>query len=226
MLATSQWDSTSAPYVKTYKPHWIGAITLDPFDSDHAIFIAGYGLWATSHVSAIDGGGSTPWHFDCDGLEETVVTALASPPEGAHLLSAMGDYAGFRHDDLTQSPAAGTHQPAYGSQSQHRFCRTTSAQARPHSFRSRLWRPSLDGGTTWKDFPSTPPTAKSNGPGTIALSADGLRLVWLPKGSAPYFSSDDGLTWTQSRTDFRSMSDYRTSYPGRGPRESGEILSL
>jgi xyloglucan-specific exo-beta-1,4-glucanase len=68
---------------------------------------------------------------------------------------------------------------------------------------------SLDGGTTWRDFPAPPPPATAHGPGSIALSADGRRLVWLPKGSAPFVSTDDGATWTPSRGGPVARDDYR-----------------
>ena len=213
MLATSHWDSAPAPYIKAFKPHWIGAVALDPLDSEHALFVTGYGLWSTHNATTHDHGGFISWKFDCDGLEETVVAALASPPTGAPLISAILDVGGFRHDDLAQSPAAGTHQPTYSSNPGIDFAEQSPAKVvRTHSGPAR-GALSLDGGTTWKDFPATPPPAKVNGPGVIAISADGRHLVWLPKGSAPYFSVDDGKSWTRSKTNFVSASDYRTSVP-------------
>lgn len=213
MLASSQWDSTPAPYIKSFNPHWIGAVALDPSDSEHALFVTGYGLWKTTHATAIDQGGGTAWKFDCAGLEETVIAALASPPEGAPLLSAIADIGGFRHDDFTKSPSAGSYNPPNGSNPGIDFAEKDPAKVvRTHGGQAR-GALSLDGGITWKDFVSTPPPAKANGAGIIAIAADGRRLVWLPKGSAPFFSSDDGLTWNRSRTSFVSASDYRTSVP-------------
>jgi photosystem II stability/assembly factor-like uncharacterized protein len=213
MLAGSPWDFASAPYIKTFKPHWIGAVALDPVDSGHALFVTGYGLWSTTEATAPDRGGLTSWKFDCAGLEETVVGALASPPAGAPLLSALWDIGGFRHDDLNKSPVAGAHYPPNGSNPGIDFAEQVPTKVvRTHSGPAR-GALSLDGGISWKDFPTTPPPARTIGPGVIAISADGRRLVWLPKGSAPYFSSDEGSTWTRSHTDFVSASDYRTSVP-------------
>ena len=55
---------------------------------------------------------------------------------------------------------------------------------------------SRDGGSTWTVFPSEPPTAE-NGEGRIAVSADGARLLWCPENSTPYWSANDGQTWTE-----------------------------
>jgi len=55
---------------------------------------------------------------------------------------------------------------------------------------------SKDQGNTWTAFSNAP--GCTNGPGTIALSADGSRLVWAPSAVATVYSSDNGQTWTQS----------------------------
>lgn len=212
-LAQSTWDYSSAPYVKTMKPHWIGDIALDPNDADHALFVTGYGVWATTSARAVEHGEPTPWIFANKNLEETVVTALVSPPAGASLLSALGDVGGFRHDDLTASPADGGFTPSHGSNPGVDFAEQLPAKlVRTH------WGPargavSLDGGSTWRDFAATPATALTHGPGIIAISADGGRIVWLPKGSAPWFSTDDGASWTQGRSDLVSTKDWTTYGP-------------
>ncbi len=210
LRATSTWDSASAPYAGKLKPHWMGHIALDPFDSDHALFVTGYGVWATDRATSADHGAPTPWTFADDGLEETVVDDLVSPPAGAPLVSAICDIGGFRHDDLDVSPRAGAHQPPYGNNTSIAFAeRAPLKLVRAHSGAAR-GALSLDGGATWRDFAATPPLAAVNGPGSIALSADGRRIVWLPKGSAPFFSADDGATWTPSRGGPVAPGDFRT----------------
>ncbi len=51
-------------------------------------------------------------------------------------------------------------------------------------------------GRTWSLFPTTPPPSQTNEPGSVAISADGNRLVWTIPGFAPYYSTDRGVTWT------------------------------
>ena len=215
LLATSTWNYSPAPYVaiRGLKPHWIGQVALNPFDSGKAWFVTGYGLWSAAHASSADSGEPIAWTFATDGLEETVVEGLVSPPVGAPLVSAVADFGGFRHDDLLTSPAAGSHQPMHSGNPSIAFAEQDPAKmARTH------WGPargalSSDGGRTWRDFPSAPPTATSKGPGKVAISADGHRLVWLPKGSRPYFSTDDGATWIMSQGGPISAADHRSDTP-------------
>src|SRR5262249_44980380 len=91
------WDSSSAPYTQSRKPHWIGALAINPFNSDEALFGTGYGIWASVNLAQDQ---PVKWVFPNQGLEETVPLSLISPPSGAHLLSGVGDIDGFRHDDL------------------------------------------------------------------------------------------------------------------------------
>lgn len=196
---TSTWDSSSAPYAARFKPHWIGSLAIDPFNSNSALFVTGYGVWATEHATAVDAGTPIPWTFANKGLEETVADGLVSPPVGAPLVSAIGDIGGFRHNDLSISPPSGTHQPFHGTSSSIDFARKVPTKmVRTHSGATR-GAVSVDGGATWLDFASAPPTATTNGSGKIAISADGRRIVWMPKDSEPFFSTDDGVTWKQSR---------------------------
>jgi xyloglucan-specific exo-beta-1,4-glucanase len=50
-----------------------------------------------------------------DGVEETAVLGLASPPSGPPLLSAVGDIGGFVHKSLTAAPAEDFQNPAFTS---------------------------------------------------------------------------------------------------------------
>ena len=213
MFAGSMWDHSPAPYTRELKPHWIGGVALDPFNANQVFFTTGYGVWTTTQATASDHGAPTPWVFASAGLEETVVTGLLSPPEGAPLVSALGDLGGFRHDDLSVSPSAGVHHPFHGTTDGIDF----AAHAPARMVRT-YWGPargafSLDGGTSWQDFAATPPPAKDKGPGKIALSADGRRIVWLPKGSGSFYSTDNGVTWLPSQSSLVSSADYRTIGP-------------
>ena len=73
---------------------------INPFNSNQVLFVTGYGIWSCTNATAADAGRPVHWTFLDNGLEETVPLALISPPEGAHLLSGVGDIDGFRHDDL------------------------------------------------------------------------------------------------------------------------------
>jgi photosystem II stability/assembly factor-like uncharacterized protein len=179
----------------------MGTIVINPFNSDQVLFTTGYGIWCGTNATAADAGQSTHWVFPDRGLEETVPLTLISPPEGAHLLSGLGDIDGFRHDDLDQSPVAGTFSGqrygntehlAFAGKKPNLIVRTGTGGGRGtnHIIHASI---SKDGGQTWKALGSEPPN--SGGAGTIAISADGRTIVWTPRRSEPYYSVDQGSHW-------------------------------
>jgi len=212
LLARSTFAAANAPYARQLKPHWIGDVALDPHDSGRAWFVTGYGVWTAAEVnSKLDA--PMLWSFWNDGLEETVIDELISPPVGAPLLSAMGDLGGFRHDDLAVSPPAGFFQPLHSSSPGIDFADNSPNKiVRTHWGKAR-GALSHDGGMTWRDFAATPLAAVKYGPGLVAISTDGARLVWLPKGAKPHYSTDDGATWQESCAEFVANTDWATYGP-------------
>ena len=191
MLDGATLTFSSGPWASASIPHWITDIEIDPFDSTRATFVTGFGLFTTTNLTVASG--KPTWAFANAGLEETVPTGLVSPASGPPLVSTVGDVDGFRHDSLTAPPAA-RHSPRMGSNhSLDGAGNAPSVLVRLHGDGSV----SRDGGSTWTVFPTTPPTS-DNGEGRIAISADGARLLWCPIGSTPYWSANDGLTWTAS----------------------------
>jgi photosystem II stability/assembly factor-like uncharacterized protein len=199
---TTVWDHSDAPYTATRTPHWMGTIVINPFNSDQVLFTTGFGIWSCRDVTGADSGQRTHWTFLDQGLEETVPLALISPPQGAHLLSGLGDIDGFRHDDLDQSPAGGTFSGqrygntedlAFAGQKPGLIVRTGNGGGRGTN---RIVHASIsnDGGSTWKTLANDPPN--SSGSGTIAISADGRIIVWTPRGGEPQSSLDLGINWT------------------------------
>jgi len=177
---------------------WMGDIEIDPFHSHRALHVTGQGIWWSDDITNTDTRHTANWSFHNDGLEETVALDLVSPPSGPPLISAVGDIAGFRHDDLTLSPPNGMFaDPLFGNTNGLDF-----AELAPHIVarvgrRERAPRGaySTDGGTTWTPFGSDPP---GQGEGSIAVSADGETFVWSPLNGAVSFSRDQGETWTAS----------------------------
>ena len=195
LMDTARFDHAAAPYTTDRTPHWLGSIVINPFDSNEVWFTTGYGVWCSTNLTAADSGRRTDWFFADDGLEETVPLALISPPEGAHLLSGVGDIDGFRHDDLEVSPPSGSFSgPRFGNTEHLAFAgkkpsvivRTGTGRPETHAAISR------DGGKSWHLLPAEPPGAES---GTVALSADGAVIVWTPRGGTPAFTTDGGANW-------------------------------
>jgi len=177
---------------------WMGDIEIDPFHSSRALYITGQGIWWSDDVTAADAAQPTNWSFLNDGLEETVALGLASPPAGARLFTAVGDIAGFRHDDFELSPPKGMYEnPRFGNTTSLDFAEAApNLIARVGTQNRRHGALSNDGGDTWTPFASEPPG--STGEGVVAVSADGASIVWDPRGAAPHYSRDQGATWTAS----------------------------
>lgn len=198
LLSQAVWDHAAAPYTQNLNPHWMGDLEINPFNSDQVLFVTGYGIWSCSNLTAADAGRPTRWTFLDNGLEETVPLALLSPPEGAHLLSGVGDIDGFRHDDLNNSPAQGTFDgPRYSNTEDMALAgKNPQVIVRTGTGRSGAVRAAIstDGGKTWNALGREP--TNSAGAGTIAVSADGKTIVWTPRRGAPSYSNDRGTQWS------------------------------
>ncbi|MGA2038011.1 MAG: exo-alpha-sialidase [Bryobacteraceae bacterium] len=194
------YDFSLAPYVAKTPIHWLFDVEIDPANSDHAIFTTGYGGYETFNLTAMDSGKPTKWSVMSTGIEETVALDLLSPPKGAHLITAIGDYGGFVHSDLDKpAPEGSSSPPRFGNTtgvagaetSPDMIVRVGKAAVRGGGNISY----SMDGGRTWQPTPSAPPDA---GLGSIAVSTDGDIWVWTPERSAVYFTRDFGGRWAKS----------------------------
>jgi hypothetical protein len=203
----SAFDPSLSPFLHHQSVFgvWNSSLDIDPFDSGHILYQGGNTVWASDDATNVDSHRMVHWTVGANGIEETVVHAVVSPPAGAHLFSAMGDEGGFRHDDLQLSPEMFTN-PVMIEVAGLDYAESNPAiVARV----GRLEYPgtvagaySLDGGSTWKPFVSMPAGA-GQGPTSdgyvsmVAVAADGSTIVWAPGAAVPDYSIDFGRTWTQ-----------------------------
>lgn len=203
-------DASLSPWVYYGKNQaefgiWTATMEIDPFDSNHAVAQGGNTLWATNDLTNADAGQPTHWRIGAEGIEETVVLSLISPPSGAHLLSGVGDEGGFRHDDFTISP------PAFLDPIMTEGSFLDFAESKPalvarvglldyNGTVAGAYSP--DSGATWAQFGSNPPGLAGSPHAAlgsmIAVSSDGATLVWSPITAGPAFSRDRGATWSAS----------------------------
>jgi photosystem II stability/assembly factor-like uncharacterized protein len=200
--ASTSLDISDTPYLAWgAQPKfgwWIGALAVDPFNSDHVVYGTGATLYGTTNLSAMDSGGTVVFSSQAaNGIEETAVNDLLVPrgASSCKLISALGDLGGFCHTSLTASPTdtfdadlstgSGLAQSANGSLIA-RVGQSGNNAAGGYS---------TDGGSTWTAF--TAPGSMTWGQGKVAVSADGATIVWSPAdGSTPVSSTDKGQTWT------------------------------
>ncbi len=171
------------PWIAEHAIHWAGSIEFDPFDSERAFVTSGNGIFMTRNVSA----NPSTWSFAARGLEETVPLEAVSL-RGGPLVSVIGDYDGFVHDDVATPPAAGTHQPTMG---------TTAGLAVAALAPERVARAgrrvfvSSDGARSWTEVVS--PGGRNNT--RLAYAADGSVLL-LGTGMSVFRSADQGQSWS------------------------------
>ncbi|MFF7390097.1 xyloglucanase [Streptomyces scabiei] len=197
------WNATVNPPELTPKLGWMmESVQIDPFDSDHFMYGTGATIYGADNLTDWDSDGTVHLSVRAQGLEETAVLSLISPPAGrAHLFSGIGDVGGFRHKNLHKASKmydtpTFDNTPAldYAELAPHTVVRV----GRPTSGWTQHFAVSTDGGDTWK--PSVDEPAGLTGPGVedqaVAVGADGRRIVWSPAGAPVSWSDDHGATWT------------------------------
>jgi hypothetical protein len=208
------FDASLAPYTARSGIHWLFDIEIDPSDPDHAMFTTGYGGHETFNLTDMDRDKPTKWSVMSSGIEETVALELLSPPKGAHLVSAIGDYGGFVHWDMDRpAPEGSFDNPRFGNTTGV-ACAENNPDIIVRVGRATNYNPdrnigySLDGGKTWQPTGTLPqPESRL---GHIAVSSDGSVWVWAPEriygdfrsGRAPepvpvFFTTNNGTTWAQ-----------------------------
>lgn len=176
-------DTGGFPWIAQHAIHWAGSIEFDPFDSERAFVTSGNGVFMTRNLSAAP----STWSFAARGLEETVPLEAVSL-RGGPLVSVIGDYDGFVHDDVATPPAAGTHQPTMGSTAG--LAVAALAPERVARAGRRVYV-SSDGARSWTEVVS--PGGRNNT--RLAYAADGSVLL-LATGPTVYRSADQGQSWS------------------------------
>jgi xyloglucan-specific exo-beta-1,4-glucanase len=179
-------------------------LNIDPFNSDRMFYGTGATIYGTTNLTAWDTGGQVAIKSMAMGIEEEAVIDLISPPANAHLYSIVGDVGGWRHDDLTKSPAAMYSIPYAGT-----YAAIDYAELKPNFLvRVGYGNPnanppvtssafSNDGGLSWSAGKKDIPGLSTSG-GTAAAAADASRVLWAPKSAPISYSTDNGNTWIAS----------------------------
>ncbi|WP_062644037.1 cellulose binding domain-containing protein [Streptomyces maremycinicus] len=192
------WGANPSPPEQTPKLGWMTeALEIDPFNSSRMMYGTGATIYGTENLADWDSEGRFTIKPMVQGLEETAVLDIASPPSGAPLLSALGDVGGFRHTDLTKVPSMMFTSPNFTSTTSLDYAETNpntvvrvgDLDSGPHvAF-------STDNGANW--FAGTDPSGVSGG-GTVAAAADGSRFVWSPAGAGVQYTTGFGTSWQAS----------------------------
>jgi hypothetical protein len=177
-------DANGVSWIDGKSIHWAGCVEFDPFNTKKAWVISGNGIFQTDDIDAT----TNVWKFQVKGLEETVALDLVSIPHGP-VITAIGDYGGFRHEDVTQF--APDHEPRMGTTHSVAYASLNPSVMLRIGHEKMYY--SEDMGLTWTECDRT------GLDGSLSVSADGK--VWLyshNSGSSTYRSTDKGSTWTPS----------------------------
>jgi xyloglucan-specific exo-beta-1,4-glucanase len=186
-----QFDANGCSWIPDHAIHWSSSILIDPFDDNKVSVTSGNGIFTANNVWCEEPGGPT-FHFDVNGLEETVALDLISIPGGG-LFSVIGDYTGFNHIDIHEF--APIHKPeshttggiAYAAQNTQVMARVAK-----EGFITE------DGGASWAKMSGMPTVADASY-SKVAISADGQVIIYRPGGSGNIlYSTDKGANFTPS----------------------------
>lgn len=210
--------------------HWTGSVAMDPFNPKRVFVTSGNGIYMTDDITDYTFVPATcgwcedvttqrqVWKVASHGVEEVVPMEVVSVP-GGPLISTIGDYDGFRHDDVTKYPAQrhqtnvngtfmsiGTTRGLAWAPKAGVLVKSADAKsANPTNYTDVPISPvqiSKDTGRTWsagtyESYDSTYAQALS-----LAVSTDGAIVLWTPatksgnSADCPAFRYD-GNAWTK-----------------------------
>ncbi|KAK7463773.1 hypothetical protein VKT23_005712 [Stygiomarasmius scandens] len=160
------------------------ALVIDPFDSNHFLYGTGATIYGSRNLVSWDTKHNFTLKSMADGIEETAVLGLISPPTGPSLLSAVGDIGGFAHTSLTTAPASSYLNPKWSTTVDLDFAGNKPSNVvrigNGDATSGKQVALSSDSGNTWsQDYGA----ADNVSGGKVALSADGDTVLWSTGGN-------------------------------------------
>ncbi|KZS96826.1 Oligoxyloglucan reducing end-specific cellobiohydrolase [Sistotremastrum niveocremeum HHB9708] len=186
------WDISVAPWIQSYTTDtkqigWgIEGLQIDPFDSNHFLYGTGLTLYGSHNLEQWDTVHNITLACLSQGIEETAVLGLVSPPTGAHLVSVVGDIGGWVHDNLDVAPPT-LHVPVWGTSNGIDYAGNQPLSLVRTGGSAGQLATSTDGGHTWTQYAN----AGSLSSGKVAYSANATSIIWTP-GSGVYVAKNGG----------------------------------
>ncbi|KAI0078942.1 Oligoxyloglucan reducing end-specific cellobiohydrolase [Panus rudis PR-1116 ss-1] len=174
------------------------SVAIDPFDSNHWLYGTGATIYGGHDLLKWDTTHNVTIKSLADGLEETSVQSLISPPVGPSLISAVGDIGGFVHTSLTSPPKSSFQNPTWSTTVDVDYAGNKPTNivrlGNGDSSEGKQVALSTDSGATWSaDYGA----ADNVSGGKIALSADGDTVLWR--------SASNGVLVSQYTNPFSSV---------------------
>jgi hypothetical protein len=195
-------NTTNAPYMASSSDgigNWASDVAINPFNSAQIMHTYGGGIWATNDgnsTSTLTAANS--WYFPDNGIGMTAVLGLAAANGGTPLYSGMGDVGGFAFTTVAFSPSQGN---VYFNGGGGNGSSVDSAGLAPQDAVLVGNIGTTDGsyttnGSTYTAFAGNPGGSSPYSNGTVAMSANGSTIVWAPSGEGPYYSTNNGASWS------------------------------
>lgn len=181
------------PWIENYAIHWCCSLEINPFNTNEIMVTSGNGIFACDNIWDEH----PEFYFNARGIEEVVPEDIITM-EGYPLVSAIGDYDGFVHEDI--------HTPAQRHKGQIGSCTSIAIAYQNRDYWAKVGGSdsemaliySTDGGETWTNITNSPEEGKILYRGKLAFNADGSRLFWSSSNSIhSYYTDDFGKTWTK-----------------------------
>jgi len=206
--AAQQMSENGIGWLFNSSIHWTGSVAIDPFNPKRVFVSSGNGIYLTEDITdytfvpASCGWCSDEltqrqlWKVASHGIEEVVPEEVVSIP-GGPLISIIGDYDGFRHDDVEKYPAnrhltsvsgtkmslGSTRALAFAPKSGKLVKVADSRGAQVDAYSNVPIAPlqfSSDSGRSWTVESYTSLSAAFTKGRSVALSTDGAVALWTP----------------------------------------------
>ncbi|KAK6512412.1 hypothetical protein TWF481_001298 [Arthrobotrys musiformis] len=199
-------DSSLAPWLSDPAdevPEPIGwmmeALVIDPFDSDHWLYGTGATIYGGRDLTKWDSGGVVTIKSLADGIEETAILGLLSPPtQHVKLVSSVGDINGFIHDNLDtpRTSASQFHNPKFATTFSLDYAGNQPLNYVRVGGDAGNIAVSTNGGVSWSSHSQSSGTTGSNG--IVSYSANANTIVWSTTNIGVIRSANGGSFTTVS----------------------------
>ncbi|MDE7225512.1 MAG: 1,4-beta-glucanase, partial [Ruminococcus sp.] len=187
-LVSNYMDTNGYDWIYGKACHWGSSIIIDPRNSDRILMTSGNGVFACDNVWDEKG---VQFYFQPDGVEEVVALDFTSVPNGNNY-SAIGDYDGFIHRDISE--IGEQYKPNIGSTSAIAYCPQNPDVMVRISEHDKGAYYSTDAGKTWTEMANQ---GSEGGKAAIAqIGDDKYRIFHSASNSGNVQYTDDfGKTW-------------------------------
>ncbi|QRV88356.1 vacuolar protein sorting-associated protein [Ceratobasidium sp. AG-Ba] len=197
------------------------SLVIDPFDSNHWLYGTGATIFGGRDLTKWDTVHNITLKSLADGIEETAVLALISPPSGPNLLSGVGDIGGFVHSSFTTAPKYAYLNPHYVTTPDMDYAGLKPATVvrigNDGSDGNKQVALSTDSGATWSPYSPTPAATSS----VIASDKKNATVFYAATGGKFYLSTDYGSTFTATAGSLgSSTSPYKIA---ANPNVAGDV---